>query len=477
MFRKTILATLILSNFISFSQEKVSSIPIDLKKNRDVFQTVNYDNKKISLFISDKTKVKAIQLDEKMQIVDSISSERPNTKMYTKMIGYNINNENTRLFWSSDNYKEIFTEVYDFKNRKTSTKQHSLTLQDEKILQKFSDKDFFYLLTVVKKSNDLKIYIFDKEGEYTEKKINLDAFTLYTSEYMPSTLYEVLGENLLPFEAPFYLQNITVENPTSLTDSAKKRKCYFQKNKILITLDTNIEFTQIITIDLKDFKVTEKKIKTHDIQEDRMYLRSNSFYFDNKLYQLKSASKLFYLTVNDLEGNILKEYTAKSSEPIDFKNSEIQQEGGEFGGKRVLENSSQFIRKINNLYPGISCYTINQNTLITFGGISPAQQSAGQFGLSQFGLIGALISVAVYNPVIDSFNAYTNRKVVKTEGLFDKEENHIKGDLKPLAFDKIRTFFDEYKNVSSQTLFKTDAYYLGYYDNTTKEYIFRKFND
>jgi hypothetical protein len=208
-----------------------------------------------------------------------------------------------------------------------------------------------------------------------------------------------------------------------------------------------------------------------------MYLRSNSFYFDNKLYQLKSASKLFYLTVNDLEGNILKEYTAKSSEPIDFKNSEIQQEGGEFGGKRVLENSSQFIRKINNLYPGISCYTINQNTLITFGGISPAQQSAGQFGLSQFGLIGALISVAVYNPVIDSFNAYTNRKVVKTEGLFDKEENHIKGDLKPLAFDKIRTFFDEYKNVSSQTLFKTDAYYLGYYDNTTKEYIFRKFND
>jgi hypothetical protein len=192
MFRKTILATLILSNFISFSQEKVSSIPIDLKKNRDVFQTVNYDNKKISLFISDKTKVKAIQLDEKMQIVDSISSERPNTKMYTKMIGYNINNENTRLFWSSDNYKEIFTEVYDFKNRKTSTKQHSLTLQDEKILQKFSDKDFFYLLTVVKKSNDLKIYIFDKEGEYTEKKINLDAFTLYTSEYMPSTLYEVL---------------------------------------------------------------------------------------------------------------------------------------------------------------------------------------------------------------------------------------------------------------------------------------------
>nr|WP_314839972.1 hypothetical protein [uncultured Flavobacterium sp.] len=479
MFRKTIIATLILSNFISFSQEKVSSIPIDLKKNRDVFQTVNYDTNKINLFISDKTKVKAIQLDEKMQIVDSISSERPDTKTYSQMIGYTTNQENNALFWSSNNYKEILTAVYDFKNRKTSTKQHSLALKDEKILQKFSDKDFFYLLTVVKKSNDLKLYIFDKEGEYIEKKINLDAITLYNSEYMPSTLSEVLGENLLPFEAPFSLQNIAVENPTSLTDSAKKRKCYFQNNKILITLDTNIEFTQIITIDLKDFKVSEKKIKTHDIQEDRMYLSSNSFYFDNKLYQLKSSSKLLYLTVNDLEGNILKEYSATSSEPIYFKNSEVQLEGGDFGGKRVLENSSQFIRKINNLYLGLSIYSLGQNTLITYGGVSPAQQSAGGFGIGmgQFGSMGVLFSVAVYNPVIENFNSYANRKVVKTDGLFDKEGNHIKGDLKPLAFDKIRTFFDEYKDVSSQTLFKTDAYYLGYYDNTTKEYIFRKFND
>ena len=67
--------------------------------------------------------------------------------------------------------------------------------------------------------------------------------------------------------------------------------------------------------------------------------------------------------------------------------------------------------------------------------------------------------------------------MVKTDGLFDNEGNHIKGDLQPLAFDKIRTFFDKYTDVSSQTLFKTDAYYLGYYDNKTKEYIFRKFND
>lgn len=482
MFKKTALTALIFCNLISFSQEKASSITMDLKKNRDVFQTVNYDTKKINLFISDKTKVVALQLDEKMQIADSISSERPDTKTYTQMIGYTTNQENTSLFWSSNNYKEILIAAYDFKNRKTSSKQHLLDLKNEKFLQKFSNKNFFYLLTIVKKSNDLNLHIFDIEGNYTQRKINLNTFNFYNSELTPSTLYQTLGENLLPFEAPFALQNVTVENPTSLADSAKKRKCFLQDNKIVITIDTNIEFTQIIKIDLSDFRVSEKKIKTHEIQEDRMYLSSNSFYFDQKIYQIKSSSKLLYLTIHDEDGKILKEYTTKAAEPINFKNSEIQLEGGDFGGKRILENSSQFIRKINNLYLGLSVYSLGKNTLITFGGISPAQQSGGAFGIgyfgmSQFGLMGALMSVAIHNPVIENFNSYTNRKVVKTEGLFDHDGNHINGDINPLAFDKIRTFFDEYKDVSSQILFKTDAYYLGYYDNQKKEYNFIKFKD
>jgi hypothetical protein len=41
-----------------------------------------------------------------MKFVDSISSEDPNAKIYPRMIGYTYNN-NTRLFWSSNDYKEI----------------------------------------------------------------------------------------------------------------------------------------------------------------------------------------------------------------------------------------------------------------------------------------------------------------------------------------------------------------------------------
>ncbi|WP_289663763.1 hypothetical protein [Flavobacterium panacagri] len=484
MKKKIFSVYLLLCTLTTFSQEIVSSTPVELKKNRGIFQVVNNEKKDVTLLISDKIKVKAIHLNENMKIVDSISAARPDTKTYDMMIGYNISNSNPRLFWSSNDSENVIAQLYDITNKKVTTQEYTLALKDEKILQKFSDSDKFYILSVIKKSNSLKLHVFDQNGNYTSKVINLEGFHFFKSDYTKSDLYGILGENLLPFEAPFSLKNINTDNPTSLTDAARKRKCYFNSKTLILTIDTNPDYTQTMVIDLEKFSAVEKIIRSADISKVsssgyRVAITSNSFYFDNKLYMLKSSSDQFFFTIKDLEDNTLKEYTATSEAPIDFKNSDIYQEGGDFGGgKRILDNSSQFLRKIVNLNAGLSCYTIGKNTLITFGGISELGQSAGQATANQFGLIGALVGTAFFSPTMDNFNSYANRKVVKIEGLFDNNDNHLKGDLQPLAFDKIRTFFDNYKDVSSQTLFKMNsAYYLGYYDNKSKEYTIRKFID
>jgi len=191
------------------------------------------------------------------------------------------------------------------------------------------------------------------------------------------------------------------------------------------------------------------------------------------------------LTVKDLEDNLIKSYEASDENPIiDFKNSNYVQENGGTTKTRILETSSQFIRKINNLNAGISCYKLNGNYLVTIGSVSQEQQQAstgaivgGMFG-ALGSIAGSMIDAAISNPTMESFNAYANRKVVYINGLFDKDSNHIKGEIDPLAFDKIRIFFDKDTNVSSQTLYKLDnIYYFGYYDNKTKEYTIRKFRD
>lgn len=484
MFKKLFLASLFLNSFITFSQDLVNYTPIELKKNRDVFQIVNNEKKEVTLFVSDKIKVKAIRLNEKMQIIDSISTERPDRKKFVEMIGYNSTNSNARLFWSSKDRSLILSQFYDFKDRKITTQELTLLIKNEKVLQNFSSKEKFYILTIGKETNAFKLHVFDQDGDHETKTIDLNALRFYKKDYTKTNLYGVFEESLLPFESPFSLQNIVTENPTSIADGAKKRKCYFSENQITITLDANPSYTQALIIDLEKFTVSEKIIKKPVIlTQMSSSVNSNSFYFDNKFYQIKSSADEFFFTISDIEGNSLKEFHVTGDTPIDFKNSVIYQEGGDFGGTRILEKSSQFIRKVNNLNSGISCYHVGENTLITLGSVSEIKQAgspvfvgAGLAGIAASAIAGGL--AGYYNATMDSFNSYSNRKVVKIECLFDKDNNHIQGELQPLAFDKIRTFFDDNTDVSSKTLFKFEsAYYLGYYDNKTKEYIIRKFVD
>ncbi|SNR80640.1 hypothetical protein [Flavobacterium sp. ov086] len=485
MLKKLLFTSLFLTYLTSFSQEVVHSTPVVLKNNRDVFQTVDNDKKQVTLFISDKIKVKAFLLNDLLQITDSISTERPDRKKFTEIIGYNTNNSNVRLFWSSRDRNLIFTQLYDFKTRKITTEQTTLFANNEEVLESFSSKNRFYSLSLVKQSNILKLHVFDQDGDHETKIINFSNYRFYKRDNSKTDLYGVFEEPLLPYENSFSLQNITTENPTSITDGAKKRKCYFNENQLIITLDSNIDFTQIYTIDLKTYTVTEKVIQKPLIMGGvlRTSLNSNSFLIDNKLYQIKTSPDQFYFTIKDLDGNVLKEFNVTTETPIDFKNSEISVVGSDFGGTRVLETSSQFIRKINKLSPGISCYHIGENTLITLGSASETKQAITPMYLGG-GLIGVGLSAAAggimgyYNSTLSNFNSYSNRKVVKIDCLFDKDNNHVKSELQPLAFDKIRTFFDAYKDVSSQTLFKMENYYyLGYYDNRINEYVIRRFAD
>jgi hypothetical protein len=484
MLKKILFASLLLSSTICLSQEIVHSTPVALKKNRDVFQTVNEDKKEVVLFISDKAKVKAILLNEKMEIVDSISTDRPDRKKFTDIIGYNTNNSNTRLFWASTDRNLVFSQLYDFTTRKITEDQTTLLINNEQVLQNFSSKNKFYILTIVKESNILKLHVFDQDGDHETKIIDFKNYRFYKRDNTKTDLYGIFEESLMPYENSFALQNITTENPTSITDGAKKRKCYFDENHLTITFDSNIDFTQIYIIDLKNFTITEKVIQKPLIMGTlRTSLNSNSFLIDNKLYQIKTSPDQFYFTIKNLDGNLLKEYNVTTDTPIDFKNSEISVVGSDFGGTRVLETSSQFIRKISKLSPGIACYHIGENTLVTLGSASEPKQAITPMYVGA-GFIGVGISAAAagimgyYNSTMNNFNSYSNRKVVKIDCLFDKDNSHMNSELQPLAFNKIRTFVDTYTDVSSQTLFKMqNNYYLGYYDNKIKEYVIRRYAD
>ncbi|MBK0369451.1 hypothetical protein [Flavobacterium agrisoli] len=488
---KTLCSLLVFSTSISaLAQEIVNETPVKLDKNRSVFQIVNNSKKETTLFVSDDKKVNAILLNNQIQITDSLSTARPDSKKFPSMVGYNCSTDNAQIFWSSKDYSEIKTQLFDFANKKIDVKSLTLSFKDETILEKISTADAFFIVTIQKNSSILKIHNIDNLGNYSSNIVDASSFRFFDSNYKQATLYNVFKQSFLPSEAPFSLEFINAETPTSLDISSKKRKCYIDNGQLFITLDTNKNLTQLLTINLNTYTLTEKTIKKPFIVVDNnatnLSTDSNSFLFNQKLYQMKSSATEFVFEIKDLDGNSLKEYRVNENDVIDFKNSEISQEGSGISGnsKKTLEKTSQFIRKLNNLNPGISCYLQGENTLVTLGSISEVKgMSTAQAIGGQFGLIGALAASMIdyYNPTMASFNAYANRKVVKVDCLFDQQNNHVKSDLKPLAFDKIRTFFednDDVKKVSMETLFKmNDFYYLGYYLDKEKKYVIRKFAD
>ena len=169
MYKRSILLALLLCSIISFSQEIVNSTPVALKKGKSVFQIVNDFTKETTLFISDKEKVKAIRLNSDMQIIDSLSTERLNPKLYVGMIGYNEDKSNINLFWTSSSHKDIFIQQFNFDKPNSENKTYTLSLKDEKFVQNFSQNGKFYIMTVLKNSDKLKLYVFDTDGKLAER--------------------------------------------------------------------------------------------------------------------------------------------------------------------------------------------------------------------------------------------------------------------------------------------------------------------
>ena len=479
MLRKFIVLLLVFSGAIGFSQEIVTSFPLELK-NKAAFQVVNDSLKQAIVFLGDKARINAIRLDQNMQPLDSLAAAKPE-KTYEMMVGYTISGTNPRLFWSSPDHEQIYSQFYDFEKKAVGGMSYSIPFKEDRFLQFFSEQDKFYILSIIRKSNTLKLYAFDNNGKVEEHLIDLGAAKFVDHNYKPTNLYGSIGDDFFEEDKPYVLQQIKSENPVSLTESSKKRKCYLNGKQIFITLDTNVDYTHVVTIDLAAFKGSEKVIPQPYIAfMDRGELNSNSFIIDRQVYQFKTSSQKMFFSIKDLNGALIKEYGKTADENIDFKNSEIIQESGDIENPRILQKTSQFLRKANNQFSGISISKINGNYLVTLGSVSEERMSTGAVIGTAFlgGVTGVIIASALWNPALDSFNSYNNRKVVYINCLFDKSGKHIDGALQPLAFDSIRKFTKDLAGYGSPTLFKMNhAYYFGYYDKSEKKYLIRKFNE
>ncbi|MET0945073.1 MAG: hypothetical protein ABWY22_06675 [Flavobacterium sp.] len=493
MIKKILPALLFLNSICSFSQEIVKEFDMKLEKKRDYFQVINETNKEVILFLNDKEKVSSVRFDDKFNVQDSLSTTRPEKK-YKEIVGYSQNEGNYFLFWASEDRKEINVQYFNFIKKETNTTPINLELKKEKIIKELTINNTFYLITILKNSSILKFYISDKNGNLNEKIIDLSHLKFKNTSNQIVALYNVLigGD---PFHPTIQVEHISNDSQPSLALSSKEFKIYtYEKEKIILTLDNNNSSTDILKINLNDFTANLKSIEQPQIAQDKYnynVAKSNSFLIDDKILQIKTTPDVLFFTISDQNGNRINQFKTLREEEISYKNSDVFQEIKSIHNKKVLEKPKQFIRKINNSNPAVTCYNLN-GLYYTVIGSSQDIAHAGGGGMGMGGGFGgAPMSFGFTSSyTIGNLISYKDKNVVYTNCLFDSNFNHVEDKVQTSAFEKARLFLEENEDLQESTsIFGKDLYqdlivfkfnsflYLGNYNKLNKKYQIFSFTE
>lgn len=447
----------------SFGQTILNSHSINLRGSRNNHQILNAVNlqKEVFAFVTDKEKVTALKYNSALFFSDSLSMNRPD-KEYEFMAGYSFeNNGNSRIYWASSDFKKIQSVMFDFESKTAKVDSFQFEFTDESILNTFSENNFFYILTLPKNNDQLKIYAFRK-GEIYAKAIDFSANKFTDEKGKATTFYELIRQNGLEM-----IDN-KILNP--LFQTIGKTKMFIEGNKMFLTFDSNTQ-TQILQVDLNTFSVTEQVIPQPILVKIG---KSNSYFHQNKLYQVKTNDEELAIAATDLKsGELLKKYYAETKDTIAFRNSPLFSQTGNQRA-RVMRNTKKFLQRLANSEVGLSVYKTPNATMVTVGGARNVSSTGGiLIGIS------AGVAMAATGTGGDFSNLFNDESLQSTyfEALFDDKFEHQNKPQQGLATDFMTQFMAE-NNFDLQTVFPYKDYFvLSYYDSKKKEFVMRKFED
>jgi hypothetical protein len=464
--KKIFLTLFVLHSFMaSFSQTLLSSHPLELKKssaNHQILNAVN-NQKQVFVFASDKENLTVLKYNQALFFKDSLSVPRPE-KSYEFMAGFSFEeNGNPYLYWSSEDYKKIEAVYFDFENKRTVDTYYQIPFKEETILNAYSENNSFYILSQIQKEDKLKLYCFSK-GKLEENILDFSSYKFMDESGKSKTFGELLEQN--PIE------KIDTKSLNPLFYGTAKTKLYVLDNKMILTFDSPTR-TQALEIDLSTFSISEKIIPQQTLTKGTG--KSNSYFHQNKLYQLKtSEEELIIASIDFKSGELIKSYSVTQNDAITFKNSPLYSQTGTQQG-RELKNTKKFLQKLDNSEIGLSVYKTPDAIMITAGGI----KNVGSTGGILLGITAGVAMVAAGNDASSFGELFDvqNLQSIYFEGLFDENFQHKKIEQQGLAVDYISQFIDE-NNVSLESVFPYNDYFImGYYDSKAKEYVMRKFED
>ncbi len=492
-----LLIILIISIHNIFGQEllfkkevKLRSINVD---QRESLPVINNDNNEITLFLLDEWFINVLLLNSDYNLNSEYSTSRPEWK-YQNLLGYSYNSEGYHLFFANEMKIDFYCKTINIKNKESKEKPLFIEFENEKFIESFSYKNNFYIVSIEKMTSLLKIYKFEGNEVFKTDTVDLSGYKFSNSDSI--TLFDLLNDSISPEHMSSKIHKNDCGELNSLEFTSKQNKIFCYNDMIYITLDNMHDNTILLSIDLNDY-TSNMKIYNHRNNEcDGAYsLKTNSYLFDDILYQLKGCkNELYFSAYNIQTDSLLNHFKIRKHENTYFRNKPSFQEGGttyfKQSAKRKINNAKRFLHKLStsdNI--GLNVYQLENGLEITIGGYLEIPGGIGGGGMvmtspgatfsTPKGTVGTPPTYQ-YDPTLYGSSKNPRIRTVYFKTLLNEHDlSQIDTKISMNANDKIKDFSKHIENnITSETIFKVDDYYVfGYYNKFEKIYYLRKFVD
>ncbi|MDQ6471214.1 hypothetical protein RB619_11220 [Flavobacterium sp. LHD-80] len=441
-------------NTVLLSQTVLTSYPFNFSKelqSAQILTAANHATNEVFVFARTDKELTILKYNSALFLKDKFTLS-PQYTEDTLLIGYSFSDDgNPTLYWSSGDGSIITIIKYYFEDKRSKALLFLFPVKTQTLRAEYQNNNSFYMLAESKSQSKLILYIF-KNGLVEEKELDFSKFTFENNNATNLNFRQILKENQIEKMEPNEYNSIYKAN--------SKLKVYPLKDRIILTLDNNIKNTQLFDIDLNTLEIIEKNFPQPFSKKTSK--ASNSFFHDNKLFQINTNEEEFVFQIKDYNSDqVIKHFDFSKHDTIPFKNSPFQIQKNN-RKPTALKNTASFLKQLSNGTVGLSVFKNQQNIFITIGGVTEK-------------------TIVDYSPE-DIFFGNNTKSFYSTcvffESILDKNFGLTASQQEPLATDKIYYFIDKNRKIGMQSILKFKDYFvLGYYDLKTKQYILRKFTD
>lgn len=463
-------------------------LPRSLRDQRGCYPIVDSETGQTFLILFNHKSINTLTLKSDFSFLREQTDEKPADSK--EILGHAVDTAHLSLFFNTASSSKITRLKINLLTNEKQIDRLEVGNADEKYLNSFSVDNKFMVLQGRKNSDFISLYVYDGEKQVKASQYDFSGnkFSLEQKYWLDAILRE---------SKPEFIE-AKLPNPLEITSA--KTKVFKRGNSLVLTLDNEKYRTTVLTLPLDGTRGNAKFFNHGFIDcETALTYSSNSYVNDSILYQFKVCQTAMGITITNLNtGAVVKTFTVQREGEIDFKNSDIIQEGSETNpdAKRELSKTKQFLRKCSYSNAALSVFPQKDEIVmvvgsfkeITRGGPGVPMYTPGNT-ISTPG--GTITTPGSYNPVYTGYGASRFSKAVYFKSkLKSTTFDHSPGLVFDDAFKKIRKYSEVHlqeKNymgagditldpLVAETLFKKeDRYYLGYYEKDKKQYILREF--